>query len=222
LGKTTLLLSNYVTFEMKKRGGIEMDKVEKNVVGVYETEHEAIIAIEELVKQGYDKQDICVIGKDLKDVNHIADETGAVVEEKAATGALTGGTLGGITGLLVGVGALAIPGAGPIIAAGPIASSIIGTIAGAGVGGLTGALIGMGIPDDEAEYYGNSVKEGKILVLTKNRMSNQLDDRNSLAAANNSSMAQDWDEVKKLGNEMKNSDSKDELEDKRKIPDPLQ
>ncbi|MCM3693091.1 general stress protein [Neobacillus niacini] len=181
-----------------------MDKVEKNVVGVYETEQEAIVAIEALVKQGYDKQDICVIGKDLKDVNHIADETGTVVEEKAATGALTGGTFGGITGLLVGVGALAIPGAGPIIAAGPIASSIIGTIAGAGVGGLTGALIGMGIPDDEAEYYGNSVKEGKILVLTKNRMSHHMDDRNSLAAANNSSMAQDWDEVKKLGDEMKN------------------
>ncbi|PAE43504.1 general stress protein [Bacillus sp. 7884-1] len=199
-----------------------MDKVEKNVVGVYETEQEAIVAIEELVKQGYDKQDICVIGKDLKDVNHIADETGTVVEEKAATGALTGGTLGGITGLLVGVGALAIPGVGPIIAAGPIASSIIGTIAGAGLGGLTGALIGMGIPDDEAEYYGNSVKEGKILVLTKNRMNNHMDDRNSLAAANNSSMAQDWDEVKKLGNEMKNSDSKDELQEKGQIPDPIQ
>jgi uncharacterized membrane protein len=199
-----------------------MDKVEKNVVGVYDTEQEAIVAIEELVKQGYDKQDICVIGKDLKDTNHIADETGTVVEEKAATGALTGGTLGGITGLLVGVGALAIPGVGPIIAAGPIASSIIGTIAGAGLGGLTGALIGMGIPDDEAEYYGNSVKEGKILVLTKNRMSNHLDDRNSLAAANNSSMAQDWDEVKQLGNEMKNSDSKDELQEKGQIPDPIQ
>jgi Heat induced stress protein YflT len=199
-----------------------MDRIEKNVVGVYDTEQEAIIAIEDLVKQGYDKQDICVIGKDLKNVNYIADETGTVAEESAATGALAGGTLGGLTGLLVGVGALAIPGVGPIIAAGPIASSLIGAVAGAGLGGLTGALIGIGIPDDQAELYGNSVKEGKILVLTKNRRTPNQDDRNTLAAANNSSMAQDWDELKKLGGEMQNSDSNDELKGKRQVPDPIQ
>jgi uncharacterized membrane protein len=198
-----------------------MDRTEKNVVGVYDTEQEAIIAIEKLVRDGYNKQDICVIGQDLKNVNHIADETGTVAEEGAAKGAITGGTLGGLTGLLVGIGALAIPGAGPIIAAGPIASSLIGTITGAGLGGLTGALIGLGIPDDEAEYYGNSVKEGKILVLTKDKIDN-MDDRNTLAEANNSSMAQDWGELKRLGDEMQHSDSKDELRDKSKVPDPKQ
>jgi uncharacterized membrane protein len=199
-----------------------MDRTEKNVVGVYDTEQEAIIAIEKLVRDGYNKQDICVIGQDLKNVNHIADETGTVAEEGAAKGAITGGTLGGLTGLLVGIGALAIPGAGPIIAAGPIASSLIGTITGAGLGGLTGALIGLGIPDDEAEYYGNSVKEGKILVLTKDRIDHPMDDRNTLAEANNSSMAQDWGELKRLGDEMQHSDSKDELRDKSKVPDPKQ
>jgi uncharacterized membrane protein len=199
-----------------------MDRTEKNVVGVYDTEQEAIIAIEKLVRDGYNKQDICVIGQDLKNVNHIADETGTVAEESAAKGAITGGTLGGLTGLLVGIGALAIPGAGPIIAAGPIASSLIGTITGAGLGGLTGALIGLGIPDDEAEYYGNSVKEGKILVLTKDRIDHHMDDRNTLAEANNSSMAQDWGELKRLGDEMQHSDSKDELRDKSKVPDPKQ
>ncbi|WHY00539.1 general stress protein [Neobacillus sp. DY30] len=199
-----------------------MDKVEKNVVGVYETEQEAIIAIEKLVKEGYDKQDICVIGKDIKNVNYIADETGTVAEETAATGALAGGTLGGLTGLLVGVGALAIPGVGPIIAAGPIASSLIGAVAGAGLGGLTGALIAIGIPDDEAEYYGNSVKEGKILVLTKNRLNHPLEDQNTLAQANNSSMAQDWDELKRLGNEMNNGETKEDLEEREKVRDPLQ
>lgn len=206
----------------RNRGGMNMEKLEKNVVGVYETEQEAIIAIEELVRQGYDKQDICVIGKDIKNVNYIADETGTVAEESAATGALAGGTLGGLTGLLVGVGALAIPGVGPIIAAGPIASSLIGAVAGAGLGGLTGALIAIGIPDDEAEYYGNSVKEGKILVLTKNRMTNQIEDRNTLAQANNSSMAQDWDELKRLGNEMNNGESKEDLQAREKVRDPLQ
>ncbi|WP_342433568.1 general stress protein [Neobacillus sp. FSL H8-0543] len=143
-----------------------MDKPVKRVVGIYESEQEAIAAIEGLLSQGYDKQEICVVGKDLKNVNHVSDETGVVAEE-TATGALTGGTIGGVTGLLVGVGALAIPGAGPIIAAGPIATSLIGALAGAGIGGLGGALIGLGIPEDEADYYGNSVKEGKILVLTK-------------------------------------------------------
>jgi uncharacterized membrane protein len=143
-----------------------MDKQVKKVVGIYESEQEAIEAIEGLISQGYDKQDICVVGKDLKNVTHVSDETGVVAEE-TATGALTGGTIGGVTGLLVGVGALAIPGAGPIIAAGPIATSLIGAIAGAGLGGLAGALIGLGISEEEAEYYGNSVKEGNILVLTK-------------------------------------------------------
>lgn len=199
-----------------------MEKVEKNVVGVYDTEQEAIVAIEELVKQGYDKQDICVIGKDIKNVNYIADETGTVAEETAATGAIAGGTLGGLTGLLVGVGALAIPGVGPIIAAGPIASSLIGVVAGAGLGGLTGALIAIGIPDDQAEYYGNSVKEGKILVLTKNRLHNPIEDRDTLAQANNSSMAQDWDELKRLGNEMKNGESKEDLHERDKVRDPIQ
>jgi hypothetical protein len=152
-----------------------MDKQVKKVVGIYESEQEAIVAIEDLINQGYSKQDICVVGKDLKNVNHISEETGAVADE-TATGALTGGTIGGVTGLLVGVGALAIPGAGPIIAAGPIATSLIGAIAGAGLGGLGGALIGLGIPEEEADYYGNSVKEGKILVLTKQ----SLNDRDNL------------------------------------------
>jgi uncharacterized membrane protein len=143
-----------------------MAKQVKRVVGIFESEQEAIIAIEGLLAQGYDTQDICVVGKDLKNINHVSDETGVVAEE-TATGAITGGTIGGVTGLLVGVGALAIPGAGPIIAAGPIATSLIGAIAGAGLGGLAGALIGLGIPEEEAEYYGNSVKEGNILVLTK-------------------------------------------------------
>jgi hypothetical protein len=67
------------------------------------------------------------------------------------------------------LGALAIPGIGPIVAAGPIAASIMGALTGAGLGGLTGALIGLGIPDDDAKSYGKSVEEGKILVLVNKR-----------------------------------------------------
>ncbi|MCM3764001.1 general stress protein [Neobacillus niacini] len=154
-----------------------MDTHEKNVVGVYDTEQEAIAAIDELLKRGYSQNEISVIGKH---VNHVTEETGAAVEESAATGAIAGGAIGGVTGLLAGAGALAIPGIGPLIAAGPIATSFVGAVTGAGLGGLTGALVGMGIPDEEAEYYENSIKEGKILVLVENGSDDHLNDRNYL------------------------------------------
>jgi hypothetical protein len=156
---------------------MDMDKQEKNVVGVFDTEQEAIAAIDELLKRGYSKNEISVIGKH---VDHVTGETGAAVEESAATGAIAGGALGGVTGLLAGAGALAIPGIGPLIAAGPIAASIVGAVTGAGLGGLTGALVGMGIPDEEAEFYENSIKEGKILVLVEKRPADHPNDRNYL------------------------------------------
>lgn len=154
-----------------------MDKHEKNVVGVFDSEQEAIAAIDELLKRGYSKNEISVIGKH---TDHVTKETGTAVEESAATGAIAGGALGGVTGLLAGAGALAIPGIGPLIAAGPIAASIVGAVSGAGLGGLAGALVGMGIPDDEAEYYENSIKEGKILVLVEKRQTDHRNDRNYL------------------------------------------
>jgi hypothetical protein len=152
-----------------------MDKQEKSIVGVYESEQEAITAIEALVNRGYNKEEISVIGKDHKHVDYVTDETGTEVEDTAATGAIAGGAIGGVTGLLAGLGALAIPGIGPIIAAGPIAASLTGALTGAGLGGLTGALIGLGIPDDEAEYYGKSVEDGKILVLVQNKVHHPYD-----------------------------------------------
>ncbi|MEC2078037.1 general stress protein [Metabacillus fastidiosus] len=143
-----------------------MDRQKKRVIGVYDTEAEAIIAIDGLIKQGYESKEICVIGKDLK---HVNKETDTTTEDPATTGAFTGGTIGGVTGILAGVGALTIPGIGPIIAAGPIASGLIGALAGAGIGGLCGALVDSGISEDDAERYGNSVKEGKILILVNSK-----------------------------------------------------
>lgn len=145
-----------------------MNMHEKYIIGVYDTENEAIQAIEDLKRQGYSPDEISVIGKNRDEVNEINDATGTEntkTEEGLATGAATGGALGGIVGILAGVGALAIPGIGPIIAAGPIAAGLTGAAVGAGAGGLAGALIGMGIPDDEANRYEGYVKEGKILIL---------------------------------------------------------
>jgi uncharacterized membrane protein len=203
-----------------------MDKHEKKVVGVYDTEQDAIAAIQNLMEQGYHKEDISVIGKN---VDHVTDETGTDAEESAVTGALTGGALGGVAGLLVGAGALAIPGIGPVIAAGPLASGLVGVLTGASLGGLTGALIGMGIPDEEAEYYGNSVKEGKILVLLEKSVSD-INDRNylngetnqRLSTENNSSMAQNMEEVQRLGNEMDETKSVRDLREEHLTRDPMQ
>ena len=142
-----------------------MERTAKRVAGVYKSEQEAIAAVEDLKAQGYATRDISIIGRDSREVDMVTEETGTEVVDGITTGALTGGALGGLTGLLAGAGALAIPGIGPIVAAGPIAAVLTGAITGAGVGGLTGALVGIGIPKEEAEHYGNSVKEGKILVL---------------------------------------------------------
>nr|WP_317617292.1 general stress protein [Paenibacillus elgii] len=142
---------------------------EKKIVGVFQTEQEAIRAIEGLKRQGYRADEISVIAKDKKDVSAVADQTGSKAPEGAAAGAATGGMLGGIAGLLAGIGALAIPGVGPIIAAGPIAATLTGAAVGAGAGGIVGGLIGMGIPEDEAKRYNEYVKEGSILVLVDSR-----------------------------------------------------
>jgi uncharacterized membrane protein len=142
-----------------------VDNHNKKIVGIYDTEQKAILAVEDLKKQGYNTEDISVISKNREDVDFITEETGTKAGKGAATGAAAGGTIGGVTGLLAGVGALAIPGIGPIIAAGPIVAALTGAAAGAGVGGLSGALIGMGIPEDEAMHYDESVRDGKILVL---------------------------------------------------------
>lgn len=138
---------------------------EKYVVGYYDTEREAVHAIEKLKREGYRNEDISVISKNKEDADHITEETDTKAPEGAAAGAATGGVLGGLGGVLAGLGTLAIPGIGPVVAAGPIVAGITGAAAGASVGGLAGALIGMGIPEDEARQYSEYVNEGKILVL---------------------------------------------------------
>ncbi|MCL6601590.1 MAG: YsnF/AvaK domain-containing protein [Paenibacillus sp.] len=137
----------------------------KKIVGVFQTEHEASEAIQELKQHGFQADDISVVARNKKDVNAISEETGTKAPEGMASGAATGGFLGGLTGLLAGIGALAIPGIGPIIAAGPIAAALAGAAVGAGTGGLVGGLIGLGIPEDEATSYDKHVEEGRILVM---------------------------------------------------------
>ncbi|MDO7905710.1 general stress protein [Paenibacillus sp. JX-17] len=139
--------------------------MEKKIVGVFDTEQEASRAIESLQQQGFRNDEISVITRDKEDMRTINEETGTKAPEGVATGAATGGVLGGVAGLLAGIGALAIPGIGPILAAGPIAATLTGAAVGAGAGGLVGGLVGLGIPEDEAKEYEGYVDQGKILVL---------------------------------------------------------
>lgn len=150
--------------------------VKRHIVGSYQSELEAIEAIEDLKRRGYRSEEISVISKNSENVEHIQEKTGTHAADGAATGAATGGILGGVGGVLAGLGALAIPGIGPIIAAGPIIAGITGLAAGAGVGGLAGALIGLGIPEEEANRYNEHFNNGRIIVFVDGDHGNHTTD----------------------------------------------
>ncbi|MFJ2042458.1 general stress protein [Paenibacillus taichungensis] len=139
--------------------------MQKKIVGVFNTEREASSAIEGLKAQGFTSDEISVVTQDRDELKAIREETGTKAPEGVAAGAATGGVLGGVAGLLAGIGALAIPGIGPILAAGPIAVAFTGAAVGAGAGGLVGGLVGLGIPEEDARQYEEYVQSGKILLL---------------------------------------------------------
>lgn len=113
---------------------------------------------------GFRGADISVLFPDTEGSRDFAHEQHTKAPEGAATGAATGGVLGGVVGFLAGIGTLAIPGVGPLIAAGPILAALSGAGAGAAVGGVTGALVGAGIPEYEAKLYEGKIREGNILI----------------------------------------------------------
>jgi Heat induced stress protein YflT len=137
------------------------------VVGVYENEHEAIKAIEELKKQGYSSDEISVLSKEKDVLADLEEVTGSKAMKGMEAGVVTGGVLGGGFGLIAGIVGFAIPGFGPVLAAGPIAMALAGSAAGVGIGGLAGTLVGLGISDEDAARYESDIKEGKILVLVE-------------------------------------------------------
>jgi len=120
--------------------------------------------VDTLVGAGFRTEDISVLMQDNVGTKDMAHEKNTKAPEGAATGAGTGAVLGGTLGLLAGIGALAIPGLGPFIAAGPIMGALAGAGTGGVVGGLIGSLIGMGIPEYEAKRYEGLVKNGGILL----------------------------------------------------------
>src|SRR6195256_2444999 len=134
------------------------------VFGIYSTRHGAEQAAEALVNGGFATGDISVLLPENLGTREIGTEKSTKAPEGATAGAGTGAVLGGALGLLAGIGALAIPGVGPLIAAGPIMATLAGAGVGGAIGGITGALVGMGIPEYEAKRYEGRVKDGGILI----------------------------------------------------------
>ncbi len=134
------------------------------VFGIYPSYTSVEIGVDQLKAAGFSNRDISVLFPQSAGSRDFAHEKGTKAPEGATAGAGTGIVLGGAMGWLVGVGALAIPGLGPFIAAGPIMAALAGAGVGGAVGGVTGALIGMGIPEYQAKRYEGRVKDGGILL----------------------------------------------------------
>jgi hypothetical protein len=134
------------------------------VFGIYPNTTAAESAVNRLVASGFSNDDVSVLMSDVEGTKEFAHEKATKAPEGTAVGVTTGGVVGGTIGLLAGIGALAIPGVGPLIAAGPIMGALAGLGVGGAVGGLVGALVGMGIPEYEAKRYEGRVKDGGILL----------------------------------------------------------
>jgi hypothetical protein len=134
------------------------------VFAIYSTRAGAEQAANALINAGFNSSDISVLLPENLGTREIGTEKATKAPEGATAGAGTGAVLGGALGLLAGIGALAIPGVGPLIAAGPIMATLAGVGVGGAVGGFTGALVGLGIPEYEAKRYEGVIQKGGILL----------------------------------------------------------
>ena len=136
----------------------------KAVICIAKSEEQATRIVDDLKAAGFSNNDVSVLLPDRAGSRDFAHEHHTKAPEGAATGAVAGGVTAGVLGWLVGIGTLAIPGVGPLIAAGPIMAALGGVAAGGAVGGLAGALVGFGIPEYEAKQYEGKIKNGNILI----------------------------------------------------------
>jgi hypothetical protein len=143
--------------------------VAKTIVGSFDSFEEAQEVLRDLQQRGYSRDDISVIANNATGKYSSPSEGPTISDVGAgsATGAAAGGVLGGAAGLVVGLMGLAIPGIGPIVAAGPIAAALAGAGVGAVAGGLIGGLTGVGVSEDDASYYAESVRRGGALVTVR-------------------------------------------------------
>jgi hypothetical protein len=135
----------------------------KLVTGLFKTRSMAERAVENLVDDGYSREDISILMSDATRGREFALQMATKAPEGAAAGATIGGALGAIAAGLVAMGIIVVPGLA-LVAAGPVVATLAGLGAGAAAGGLTGALIGVGIPEHEAKFYNEAIEQGGILL----------------------------------------------------------
>ena len=146
----------------------------KSVFCIATSRSQADRIVDQLKTANFSNNDISVLFPDKGTTRDFAHEKNTKAPEGAVAGAGTGGVVGGALGWIVGIGALAIPGVGPFIAAGPILAALSGAAIGAAAGGIAGGLIGMGIPELEAKRYEGKVKEGNILLSVHTENSEEI------------------------------------------------
>jgi len=142
---------------------------------IAKTSTQAELIIERLQASYFPTGEISILLPDTSGRHDIGHVKATKAPEGATTGATAGGVTGGVLGLLAGIGALAIPGVGPFIAAGPIMAALSGAALGATTGGLVGGLVGLGIPEIEAKRYEEKLRKGNFLIAVDAKDSDQVD-----------------------------------------------
>jgi hypothetical protein len=146
----------------------------KSVFCIATTRNQADQIVGQLKTANFSNNDISVLFPDKDTTRDFAHEKNTKAPEGAVAGASTGGVIGGALGWIAGIGAMAIPGVGPFIAAGPIMAALSGIAVGAAVGGIAGGLIGLGIPEIEAKRYEGKIKAGNILISVHTEASDEI------------------------------------------------
>ncbi|MCA9836028.1 MAG: hypothetical protein KC422_03910 [Trueperaceae bacterium] len=177
----------------------------QTVTGLFDHLSQARAAVRDLHDNGYENNDISLVANASDETySRYFDEEGnyqtvtheeMTAGEGASAGAGIGATIGGIGGLLMGLGLLAIPGVGPALAAGPIVSTLVGAGIGAASGGIAGALVNAGVPEERAHYYAEGVRRGGSIVMVKVDEANATNARDILNRhhpVNVDERARDW------------------------------
>src|SRR3954464_13634958 len=147
----------------------------KSVFCIAKSYAQAEQIVERLQTSGFATGEISVLLPDTEGKHDIGHVKASKAPEGATTGAATGGVTGGVLGLLAGIGALAIPGVGPLIAAGPIMAALSGAAVGATAGGVVGGLMGLGIPEIEAKRYEDKLRTGNYVIAVHGHNSDEVD-----------------------------------------------
>ena len=146
---------------MQSTSGTTTDR--RTVVGVFDGPNHAEMALNDLKNAGFTPEQVSVVAKDNRETRDMVEKSG-MGAEGATAGAFLGGITGGVLGWLVGIGALMIPGVGPVVAAGALATTLGGAAIGAVAGGIVGALVDSGVPEEDARGYEEHVRKGSILL----------------------------------------------------------